>query len=100
MIAVSPSEMEIIQGIIKKHTRDCDVLAFGSRLKWTHNDASDLDLAIKGRDKLPTKTIFSMKDDFMLSDIPFKVDVLDYHSVSDAFRGIIDAGNERIFEGD
>ena len=99
MIAVSPSEMEIIQSIIKKHTPDCDVLAFGSRLKWTHNDASDLDLAIKGSEKLPAKTIFNMKEDFMESDIPFKVDVLDYHRISDAFRGIIDGGNVRIFEG-
>jgi len=97
MIAVSPSEMEIIQSIIKKHAPNCDVLAFGSRLKGTHSEASDLDLAIKGLEKLPAKTLSNIKEDFMESDIPFKVDVLDYHRTSEAFRGIIDRGSERIF---
>ena len=99
MIAVSQSEMEIILGIIKKHVPDCDVLAFGSRLKWTHSDSSDLDLAVAGKEKFSIGTLSDIKEDFMESDIPYKVDVLDYLGVSPAFRGIIDAGNERIYEG-
>jgi len=100
MIAVNPFEMEIILGIIKKHVPDCDVLAFGSRLKWTHSDASDLDLAIVGKEKLSIGTLLGLKEDFMESDIPYKVDVLDYHGVSSAFRGVVDAVNERIYEGE
>jgi predicted nucleotidyltransferase len=30
---VSEKEMEIVLNIIKKHTKDCEVLLFGSRLK-------------------------------------------------------------------
>ena len=98
MIAANSVEMEIIHEIIKKHVPDCDVLAFGSRLKWTHNDASDLDLAIKGKNKLDMFLVERIKEDFMESDIPYKVDVLDYYRVSPAFRAIIDAANERIYK--
>ena len=97
MIAVSPSEMEIILKIIKKHIHDCDVLAFGYRLKWRHNDASDLDLAIVGSEQLSIGTLAEIKEDFMESDIPYKVDILDYHRISPAFRKVIDGGNERIY---
>jgi len=45
MICVSDFELKIIIDIIKKLAPDCDVLAFGSRYKWTSKDYSDLDLA-------------------------------------------------------
>jgi len=97
MTAVSPAEMEIILAIIKKHVPECDVLAFGSRFRGTHEDTSDLDLAIVGKKKLGLSLIGHIKEDFMESDIPFKVDVLDYHSISPAFRGVVDNGHERIY---
>ena len=97
MTAVSPAEMEMILAIIKKHVPECDVLAFWSRFKGTHNDASDLDLAIVGKEKLGLSLLGSIKEDFMESGIPFKVDILDYHSISQAFRKIVDHGHERIY---
>ena len=97
MIAVSLEEMELILAIIKRHVPECDVLAFGSRFKGTHNEASDLDLAIVGKEKLGPSLIGNIKEDFMESAIPFKVDVLDYHSISPAFRAIVDDGHERIY---
>ena len=97
MIAVSQSEMEIIHKIMKKHLPNCKVLAFGSRIKNTHYEASDLDLAIVGNEKIDICTITSIKEDFMESDIPYSVDVLDYHRVSESFRGIIDRRNVEIY---
>ena len=97
MTAVSPAEMEIILAIIKKHVPECDVLAFGSRFKGTHEDTSDLDLAVVGKEKLGLALIRNIKEDFMESDIPFKVDILDYHSISPAFRRVVDNGHEQIY---
>ncbi|MCL2837933.1 MAG: restriction endonuclease subunit S [Oscillospiraceae bacterium] len=99
MIAVSPFEMEIILNIIKKHTPNYDVLAFGSRYKWTNTETSDLDLALIGEDKIGYSVISKIKEDFMESDLPFKVDVIDYNAISESFKKIIDAGNERIYKG-
>ena len=45
MISVSDFELEEILNIIQAHASDCDVLAFGSRYRWTAKDHSDLDLA-------------------------------------------------------
>ena len=100
MIAVSPDEMEIILKIIKKYVPNCDVLAFGSRLKWTHTDSSDLDLALISKNKLGISIIAQIKEDFMESDIPYKVDVLDYNAISESFKKIIDARNFKIYEGE
>lgn len=99
MIAVSPFELEIILDIAKKHVPDCDVLAFGSRHKWTNEETSDLDLAVRGKGKIGFEIIGNMKEDFMESDLPFRVDVLDYHTISSEFRSVIDAGYEVIYKG-
>ena len=100
MIAVSEVEMRIVLEIVKKHSPGCDVLVFGSRLKGTYSDASDLDLALKGQVKLDLDVIGRIKEDFMESDIPYKVDVLDYNRVSTNFQKIIDAGYEFIYKKD
>ena len=97
MIAVSPDEMQIILAIIKKHVPECDVLAFGSRFKGSHSDASDLDLAIVGKEKLGLSLLGSIKEDLMESNIPFRVDILDYRSLSPAFRKIVEGGHEKIY---
>jgi len=97
MIAASQLEMDIVRKIIEKYVPDCTVLAFGSRFKQTHNDASDLDLAIVCEERLSIFTLAHIKEDFMESDIPYKVDVLDYHAVSDSFRKIIDAAHEVVY---
>jgi type I restriction enzyme S subunit len=62
VIAVSPFELEIILDIIKKHVPDCDVLAFGSRYKWTCEETSDLDLAVVGNGKVGFGVIGGMKE--------------------------------------
>ena len=97
IIGVAPAEMEIIHAIIKKHVPDCDVLAFGSRFTGTHRESSDLDLAIVGKTKLGLSLLGNIQEDFMESDIPYKVGILDYHAVSPAFKAIIDSGHERIY---
>ena len=96
MIAVLPAEFHIILDILKKHVPGCQVLVFGSRYKHTHYDASDLDIAIKGQERLPFLKTADIKEDFMESDLPFRVDVVDYHAISDSFRAIIDTGHFKI----
>ncbi|MDR3088732.1 MAG: restriction endonuclease subunit S [Desulfobulbaceae bacterium] len=98
MIAVSPSEYKIILNIIAKHAGDCDVLAFGSRYTWTNKDYSDLDLALKANNKLGLKRLGKIASAFEESELPFRVDVLDYNTISPQFRAIIDAGHERIHQ--
>ncbi|MDR1521820.1 MAG: nucleotidyltransferase domain-containing protein [Streptococcaceae bacterium] len=98
MISVSKEEMEIILGIINKYAADCDVLVFGSRYKQTPKVYSDLDLAFDSGKPLNIMRIQQLKEAFEESILPYRVDVVDYRAVSDNFRGIIDRGNEWIFQ--
>lgn len=97
MIHVTDTELEIILGILKAHTPEGEVWAFGSRHKGTHRKHSDLDLAVVGNGKQPLAVIGNLKEVFVDSILPYRVDVLDYHAVSPNFREIIDAEHEVIF---
>ena len=69
---------------------ECEVRAFGSRATWTAKDYSDLDLAVVGEGPLDWRTLDRLKETFEESDLPMRVDVLDWHAISDSFRGVIE----------
>jgi len=94
MIAVSDSDMKIIKDILQANVPGCEVKAFGSRIKNTFKQNSDLDLAIVGKSKLGFSKMGELKLSFEDSDLPFRVDVLDYNSISQNFRNIIDKNHE------
>ena len=99
MICVSDYEFSIIKDVIEKYAPDCDVLAFGSRYKWTPKDYSDLDLAFAAEGEFGLKRRSLIEEAFSESSLPYRVDVVDYNGVSPEFRKIIDSGNERIYKG-
>jgi predicted nucleotidyltransferase len=99
MIGLSGDELKIITEIIQEHAPDCRVLAFGSRHFGTAKKYSDLDLAFMGKEKMRLLKRFQLEDAFSESDLPFRVDVLDYNALSPEFREIIDGGNELIYGG-
>ena len=96
MIDVSPYQLELIEKMLQKHVPDCEVRAFGSRVTWTAKDYSDLDLAIVGKEKLAAKILHALKDDFKESDLPFRVDALDWSAISKEFRKVIEKKYEVI----
>ena len=97
MIAITDTERQLIHDIIVNRLPRCQVIAFGSRIKGTHVPASDLDIAIIANDDVKVP-VWDIREDFMESDIPFKVDVLDYRAVSKAFQKIINNNFEVIFD--
>jgi predicted nucleotidyltransferase len=90
-------DMAIIIETITTYAPDCDVLAFGSRYKWTAKDSSDLDLAFVGKEKLGIAKRARIEAAFEASNLPYRVDVVDYNSISNAFRAVVDGGNEQIY---
>ena len=69
---------------------ECEVRAFGSRTTWTAKDYSDLDLAVVGKGPMDWRTLGRLKEAFEESDLPMRVDVLDWHSISESFRKVIE----------
>jgi type I restriction enzyme S subunit len=97
MICVSESELEIILDILRKYVPDCEVRAFGSRYKWTSKEYSDLDIAIVGKEKMPPRLLGGIRDAFEESDLPYRVDVLDWLALTPEFQAIIEQGYEVIY---
>ena len=90
MIDLPPLYLEIIKRILKEYVPGCDVRVFGSRVNGTAKKHSDLDLAVVDKEKIPTRKMNALREAFEDSDLPIRVDVLDWHAVSADFRAIIE----------
>ena len=86
MLDVSSTELGIVRAILRKHVPDHRVWAYGSRIKGTARRYSDLDLAVMTDQPLPIAVIGAMQEDFSESDLPFRVDILDWATTRDGFR--------------
>lgn len=89
-IDIRPEHWRIVRCILQTHVPQHAVWAFGSRAKWTAKPYSDLDLAIITDQPLPLATSAALSDDFSESDLPWKVDIVDWASTSESFRKIIE----------
>jgi len=102
MIHISEKEMGMVTKILRFYAPNCDVLVFGSRYKGNHRDWSDLDLAFIRLDgsSMDWEQRSELAHAFSFSNIPYKVDIIDYNGLSDKFRKFVDSGNEIIFKGE
>ncbi|UCF17180.1 MAG: nucleotidyltransferase domain-containing protein [Phycisphaerales bacterium] len=98
MIDIAEHHLETIKRILAEFVGDCEVRAFGSRGNGEATEHSDLDLAIVGPGRLKRRAKMLLREAFEESDLPFRVDVVDYNTVSEAFRAIIDQSYEVIQE--
>ncbi|MBZ0272070.1 nucleotidyltransferase domain-containing protein [bacterium] len=89
MIDVGEKDLNTIRAILRAQVPECEVRAFGSRVNGTARRFSDLDLALVGADKIDWRRIMRLKEDFEYSDLPFRVDVIDWNASSETFREII-----------
>lgn len=96
MIDVSKEEYQIILSILKEFVPNCEIRVFGSRNTGKAKPSSDLDLAIVGPDRLDTLLMATLKEAFEESGLPFRVDVLDWHSLSEDFKKIIEKDYTKI----
>ena len=100
MIDLTPKHLKTIQHILATHIPDREVRAFGSRVKWTAKDYSDLDLAVVGSEPLTLRQLRRLTEAFEESYLPIQVDVVDWQSLSDGFRKVISEKYEVIQEGE
>ena len=86
---IRPDHMEIVRLILRRHVPGQEVWAFGSRVTGRSKKTSDLDLAVIGTAPLGFATLNRLRDDFSESKIPYRVDIVDWATLSDGFRDII-----------
>jgi predicted nucleotidyltransferase len=86
---IEADHLEMVLAILKKHLPDREVWVFGSRAKGKAKRYSDIDLCVIGDAPLSLTELAGLSDDFSESDLPYKVDVVDWATTSDSFREII-----------
>lgn len=87
------NEYEIVRAILKQNLPDTEVRAFGSRVTGRARPYSDLDLVIMTQTSMPLSELAALREAFSESDLPWKVDLVDWASTSANFRAIINQDN-------
>jgi len=84
---LTSDELKIVREILNKCIPRYAVWAFGSRVHGRLlKQFSDLDLVIITEQPLPTNIHQDLADAFSNSDLPFKVDILDWARIEQNFR--------------
>lgn len=73
----------ILDNIIRKYLPKTKIVLFGSRARGTHNSGSDIDIALDNGEPISWAIMGSIKEDIAESNIPFFVDIVDMHEISD-----------------
>lgn len=99
-IDMTPEHRRLVVGILHAHLPPgVTVWLFGSRATGRARRYSDLDLAIDaGRSLLLDETAV-LAEAFSDSDLPYRVDIVDWHAIGDDFRRRIAADRLPLLEG-
>lgn len=87
---MQPEHWPIVRSILQQHAAGHEVWAFGSRAKGTAKPYSDLDLAIITIEPLSLAQSAALADAFADSELPWRVDLVDWANTDLAFRRIIE----------
>ena len=87
------NHLAMVQSILKTRIPDREVWAFGSRVTGGATAVSDLDLVIISEKALSFESLAALRDDFSESNIPYKVDVVDWAMIAPSFQAIIRQGH-------
>mgnify|MGYP001564578348 CR=1 FL=1 len=78
----------IKQTVQKYMGNDVQVFIFGSRATGTNRKWSDVDIGVLGQDKVPGDKLFLIEDDIADTDIPYRVDVVDFKTIAPEFAKV------------
>jgi type I restriction enzyme S subunit len=92
VLDLEPRHLDMVRRILARHAPDVRAWAFGS---WTACHAgrfSDLDVVLEAENGggVPIETLARLRDAFSESDLPIKVDVVDWAALDPEFRSAIE----------
>ncbi len=82
-------DFQVVKDILKKHLPNETIYAFGSRVCGKIKPFSDLDIAIMNNKPIDYAVFVALKNAFKESDLPIKVDLVEWTNTSDSFKKII-----------
>lgn len=88
-IDLTADERAIVVRILERHLPEGAVWVYGSRANRTAQRYSDLDLAVVLGTPLSGAVRSALAEAFSESDLPWRVDILDWATASPEFRAIV-----------
>lgn len=97
---LAPDHRGLVLSILRAHLpASSRVWVFGSRATGRARRYSDLDLAIDAARGLTLDEIAMLTEAFSDSDLPYKVDIVDWRTIDDRWRKTIAAERVALTEG-
>ncbi|MFN8548234.1 MAG: nucleotidyltransferase domain-containing protein [Candidatus Eisenbacteria bacterium] len=91
MLDLPVEQLAKIRSILHRQVPRARVFAFGSRVRGNAARWSDLDLAIDTGGRLTILELGLLREAFSESDVPYRVDVVDWNALSEEFKDAIRA---------
>ena len=85
-LLVTAHQWQIVHAILQQYVADYAVWAFGSRVDGPCKEFSDLDIVVISDAPLPLALMAAINEAFSESELPWKVDIVDWATTSTAFQ--------------
>lgn len=92
---LDPRDHATVSAILRRHVPDIEVRVIGSRRNGTARKTSDLDLVLMTERPLDLLRLADLREAFSNSDLPFKIDLIDWAATAPSFRRIIERDSAR-----
>jgi predicted nucleotidyltransferase len=100
-LVLAPRHRELLGALLQRHIPTAEVWAYGSRVNGDCHEASDLDLVARNpaspEDELPD--LVDLKEALVESNLPIRVDVVDWARIPASFRREIERAYVVVQEG-
>jgi uncharacterized protein len=85
---MTASEITDIKHLILEFLKDqeADIFLFGSRSRGNHQWNSDIDIGIIPKERFNPQQLVLLREFFENLNTPYKIDIVDFSNVSEAFR--------------
>lgn len=93
--------LEQVQSLLRTHVPHAEVWAYGSRVTGSSHEASDLDLVLRNPQNLLEETgaLSDLKQAFIESSLPIRVDIMDWARIPESFHREIERAHVLVQEG-
>ncbi len=83
-----PQHLAMLRALLQQHLPQAEVWAYGSRVNGNGHDASDLDLVVRQPADLKQETpaLWEAKEALVESNLPIRMDVVDWAYIPDSFH--------------
>ncbi len=90
MLDLGSDQLRMVRDVLAAHLPAASVFAFGSRVRGTAKRFSDLDLVVRAERPLDLDHLGALRSAFSESDLPIKVDIVEWSALGAVFRQMIE----------